>query len=78
MGGRGGGRFFFLMIRRPPRSTLFPYTTLFRSNEETIVAELIAVQGQPVDLAGYFQPDEDKRCSVMRASTTFNGIIDTG
>src|SRR3712207_8768165 len=26
-------RFFFLMIRRPPRSTLFPYTTLFRSAE---------------------------------------------
>src|SRR3989442_6488560 len=25
--------FFFLMIRRPPRSTLFPYTTLFRSQE---------------------------------------------
>src|SRR2546425_5862105 len=32
-----GGRvpsFFFLMIRRPPRSTLFPYTTLFRSLRE--------------------------------------------
>src|SRR5256885_12814756 len=28
------GVFFFLMIRRPPRSTLFPYTTLFRSYEE--------------------------------------------
>src|ERR1017187_10847552 len=28
---RGRFRFFFLMIRRPPRSTLFPYTTLFRS-----------------------------------------------
>src|SRR2546429_1792432 len=27
-------RLFFLMIRRPPRSTLFPYTTLFRSLEE--------------------------------------------
>src|SRR5256885_10940563 len=27
--------FFFLMIRRPPRSTLFPYTTLFRSASET-------------------------------------------
>src|SRR3712207_9107728 len=27
--------FFFLMIRRPPRSTLFPYTTLFRSLPET-------------------------------------------
>src|SRR3712207_9051676 len=26
------GHFFLLMIRRPPRSTLFPYTTLFRSN----------------------------------------------
>src|ERR1039457_7409379 len=31
--------FFFLMIRRPPRSTLFPYTTLFRSrNEEGVFA----------------------------------------
>src|SRR5256885_5210102 len=29
-------RFFFLMIRRPPRSTLFPYTTLFRSAERPI------------------------------------------
>src|SRR5256885_9570185 len=27
--------FFFLMIRRPPRSTLFPYTTLFRSSPST-------------------------------------------
>src|SRR5467141_4217405 len=27
--------FFFLMIRRPPRSTLFPYTTLFRSRPST-------------------------------------------
>src|SRR2546429_9484858 len=29
------GSFFFLMIRRPPRSTLFPYTTLFRSRSGT-------------------------------------------
>src|SRR3712207_9458723 len=29
--------FFFLMIRRPPRSTLFPYTTLFRSNNNCTV-----------------------------------------
>src|SRR3989442_2006184 len=28
--------FFFLMIRRPPRSTLFPYTTLFRSQSSTL------------------------------------------
>src|SRR5260370_28318485 len=31
MGSRGPDALFFLMIRRPPRSTLFPYTTLFRS-----------------------------------------------
>src|SRR5258708_39835065 len=30
--------FFFLMIRRPPRSTLFPYTTLFRSEDEGVRA----------------------------------------
>src|SRR2546422_3178361 len=30
--------FFFLMIRRPPRSTLFPYTTLFRSPRQTVRA----------------------------------------
>src|SRR3712207_7648271 len=30
--------FFFLMIRRPPRSTLFPYTTLFRSKGKLIVS----------------------------------------
>src|SRR2546430_17651436 len=39
--------FFFLMIRRPPRSTLFPYTTLFRS----LAAE------QPGQLAGDRQPE---------------------
>src|SRR5258707_14987633 len=36
--------FFFLMIRRPPRSTLFPYTTLFRSGE----AHLLRVFTRPV------------------------------
>src|SRR5256885_13324422 len=30
--------FFFLMIRRPPRSTLFPYTTLFRSNRNPTIS----------------------------------------
>src|SRR2546428_10172266 len=32
--------FFFLMIRRPPRSTLFPYTTLFRSSQPLAVLSL--------------------------------------
>src|SRR5260370_16996336 len=31
--------FFFLMIRRPPRSTLFPYTTLFRSSIRAVVIQ---------------------------------------
>src|ERR1035441_7495045 len=35
---RDGMVFFFLMIRRPPRSTLFPYTTLFRSRSRTSTA----------------------------------------
>src|SRR3712207_7988129 len=34
--------FFFLMIRRPPRSTLFPYTTLFRSGEDHRHREAVA------------------------------------
>src|SRR2546426_5481779 len=38
--------FFFLMIRRPPRSTLFPYTTLFRSTART----------QPVTSTGISRP----------------------
>src|SRR3712207_8075055 len=33
--------FFFLMIRRPPRSTLFPYTTLFRSRGERSVLAVL-------------------------------------
>src|SRR2546422_4570441 len=36
--------FFFLMIRRPPRSTLFPYTTLFRSQRRKLVQPGIAAQ----------------------------------
>src|SRR3712207_6994332 len=33
--------FFFLMIRRPPRSTLFPYTTLFRSSNDTNISRYV-------------------------------------
>src|SRR5438876_3552149 len=46
--------FFFLMIRRPPRSTLFPYTTLFRSDACVIdVPEgALVVASDPVTLTG--------------------------
>src|SRR3989442_15365179 len=36
--------FFFLMIRRPPRSTLFPYTTLFRSSTVERVPDPVSLQ----------------------------------
>src|SRR3712207_7728415 len=41
--------FFFLMIRRPPRSTLFPYTTLFRSGREELGVR--CADERPVGLA---------------------------
>jgi isocitrate dehydrogenase len=43
--------------------------------EEAIVAELIAVQGSPVDIGGYYQPDPAKAAAVMRPSATFNQAI---
>src|SRR3712207_8551872 len=45
--------FFFLMIRRPPRSTLFPYTTLFRSADLPVeVHQRLDVPGGVVPLPG--------------------------
>src|SRR3712207_8177180 len=48
--------FFFLMIRRPPRSTLFPYTTLFRSTHSAYNCKLAVPGGEPrlVTSAGYY------------------------
>src|SRR3712207_8334399 len=46
---QSGAYFFFLMIRRPPRSTLFPYTTLFRSSDVGI--QHLAVYVDDLDAA---------------------------
>src|SRR5438477_2819985 len=43
--------FFFLMIRRPPRSTLFPYTTLFRSVQHVVGLEVRHVPLEQVQVA---------------------------
>src|SRR5687768_18000959 len=43
--------FFFLMIRRPPRSTLFPYTTLFRSPLETAMLLDEVQAGQRIEFS---------------------------
>ncbi|MFE1958732.1 NADP-dependent isocitrate dehydrogenase [Streptomyces sp. NPDC059479] len=45
--------------------------------ERTIVDELIAVQGSPVDIGGYYRPDAAKASAVMRPSATFNQAIAT-
>ena len=46
-----------------------------RAQEETIVEELIAVQGQPVDIGGYYRPDPAKCEAAMRPSATFNQTL---
>src|SRR3712207_9066992 len=49
----GSSNIFFLMIRRPPRSTLVPYTTLFRSGEAFKLKDLgVFVQGLGQGLGG--------------------------
>jgi isocitrate dehydrogenase len=44
--------------------------------EATIVAELNGVQGQPVDIGGYFHPDEARAAEAMRPSPTFRALVD--
>ena len=45
--------------------------------EQTIVGELLAVQGDPVDIGGYYQPDPALAEAVMRPSATFNEALAT-
>lgn len=44
-------------------------------NEAAIVAEMAEVQGETVDLGGYYQPDHEKTTAVMRPSKTFNEAL---
>jgi isocitrate dehydrogenase len=53
-----------------------PLAEELAANEETIVAELAAVQGDAVDLGGYYFVDRDRADAVMRPSATFNRAID--
>lgn len=45
-------------------------------NEDAIVKEMVAVQGSPVDIGGYYNPDFGKVSAAMRPSATFNNILD--
>jgi isocitrate dehydrogenase len=52
-----------------------PLAQTLRSNEEVIVRELNAAQGSPVDLGGYYLPDEVKASAAMRPSKIFNDAL---
>nr|WP_323128846.1 NADP-dependent isocitrate dehydrogenase [Thiothrix litoralis] len=52
-----------------------PLAKALADNEQVIIAELNAVQGQPVDLDGYYCADMDKMTAVMRPSATFNATL---
>jgi isocitrate dehydrogenase len=45
-------------------------------NEAKILAELVAAQGKPVDIGGYYRPDPGKTSKAMRPSPTLNAIVD--
>ncbi|NLP84067.1 NADP-dependent isocitrate dehydrogenase [Microbacterium sp. CFH 90308] len=53
-----------------------PVAEVLAANEEKIVGELVAVQGSPVEIGGYYRPDPELVADVMRPSATFNEIID--
>src|SRR3712207_9523580 len=57
--------FFFLMIRRPPRSTLFPYTTLFRSGAEDRRGERVE---RRLRLVGHARGGRGHRLLVQRGA----------
>ncbi|GAA1977225.1 NADP-dependent isocitrate dehydrogenase [Isoptericola halotolerans] len=54
-----------------------PLATRLAEDEATIVDELLAAQGNPVDVGGYYYPDGDLATTVMRPSQTLNTAIDT-
>ncbi|HET7661963.1 MAG TPA: NADP-dependent isocitrate dehydrogenase, partial [Oryzihumus sp.] len=52
-----------------------PIAQSLTSHEEAIAAELVAVQGHPADIGGYYRPDPAKASAVMRPSATFNAAL---
>ena len=52
-----------------------PLATTLAEKEQQINEELLAVQGEGVDLGGYYHPDPEKAAAVMRPSTTFNEAL---
>jgi isocitrate dehydrogenase len=55
--------------------TFAPLAAELGAQESAIVGELIAVQGSPVEIGGYYHPDPEKATAVMRPSARFNGAL---
>ncbi len=53
-----------------------PVAAALAENERRIAAELLAAQGKPVDIGGYYFPDDGKCAAAMRPSATLNAIIE--
>ncbi len=59
------------------QSLFKPVAEKLTTAEKQIVAELIAVQGKPTNIGGYYQPDETLASAALRPSATFNTILAT-
>jgi isocitrate dehydrogenase len=60
----------------PELKTIFtPVAAELAANEDKIVAELAAVQGRPINIGGYYHPDDAQASAAMRPSATFNRIL---
>jgi isocitrate dehydrogenase len=57
------------------KAAFTPVAAALAAAEKQIVAELIAVQGKPVDIGGYYRPDDAKASAALRPSATFNRIL---
>ena len=58
------------------RAYFAPVAKALSDQEDQIAAELLDVQGQPMDVGGYYMPDDELASKAMRPSTTLNAIID--
>ncbi|MCU0284102.1 MAG: NADP-dependent isocitrate dehydrogenase [Candidatus Nanopelagicales bacterium] len=62
----------------PQLAAMFaPVAEQLGAAEEVIVHDMISIQGNPVDLGGYYIPDDDRARAILRPSPTFNAILAT-
>ena len=59
------------------KSVFTPLAEALSNNEDTIVAELLAVQGKPADIGGYYFMNDGMATTIMRPSVTLNNAIDS-